>query len=91
MSKKLNVKIKTIGLLDLLAFKKLVPNRKKKFEEAPATPIKKMPPMNELAARLHSKHQKFTITEVTELIDSMKQFELIDDSAAFLGQGSILA
>lgn len=91
MGKKLNVKIKAIGLLDLLAFKKLVPNRKKKFEEAPATEIKKIPPMNELAAKLHPKHQKFTITKVTDLTDSMKQFELTSDSAAFFRAGQYIS
>ncbi|MDD2262369.1 MAG: iron-sulfur cluster-binding domain-containing protein [Clostridia bacterium] len=91
MSKKLNVKIKAIGLLDLLAFKKLVPNRKKKFEEAPATEIRKTPPMNELAAKLHPKHQKFTITDVVELTSSMKQFELSSDTAAYFRAGQYVS
>ncbi|HOD93434.1 MAG TPA: FAD-binding oxidoreductase [Clostridia bacterium] len=91
MDKKLNVKIKPIGLLDLLAFKKLIPNRKKKFEEAPATEIKKTPPMNELAAKLHPKHQKFMITKITDLTDSMRQFELASDSAAYFRAGQYIS
>lgn len=91
MNDKLNVKIKAIGLLDLLAFKKLVPNRKKRIQNAPATRIKKVPPMNALAARMHPKLQNFTITDVVPLAHDMKLYELSGDFAAYFRAGQYLS
>lgn len=73
MSKKLNVKIKPIGLLDLLAFKKLVPNRIKKIEDADTTAIEE-PNINKLARALHPKRQLMVIKKVIEHNDKVKTY-----------------
>ncbi|MFA6866525.1 MAG: hypothetical protein WCR54_03305 [Clostridia bacterium] len=64
MNKKLKIKVKALGILDLLRFKNLVPNRRKHFENAPSTPLVMVPYMNELANAIHPKEQNFEIVEV---------------------------
>ncbi|MHA1723349.1 MAG: ferredoxin--NADP reductase, partial [Promethearchaeota archaeon] len=63
---------------DLLAFTKLVPERKKRFEKAPSEPIKS-DPMNELAKKLHPKRQYLKISEIKEETKSIKTFRLVSD------------
>ncbi|MFX1380067.1 MAG: FAD-binding oxidoreductase [Promethearchaeota archaeon] len=60
---------------DLLAFMKLVPDRKKKIENASSEPIK-TDPINELAKRLHPKRQYLVISEIKEETKSAKTFKL---------------
>jgi ferredoxin-NADP reductase len=60
---------------DLLAFMKLVPNRKKIIEKASSEPIK-TDPMNELANRLHPRRQYLVITEIKDETKSAKTFKL---------------
>ncbi|MFX0038752.1 MAG: FAD-binding oxidoreductase [Promethearchaeota archaeon] len=60
---------------DLLAFMKLVPNRKKLIEKASSEPIK-TDPMNELANRLHPRRQYLVITEIRDETKSAKTFKL---------------
>src|SRR5690554_3692462 len=76
MAKKLNVKVKPIGLLDLIAFTKLVPNRKKKFQQAKDTPIDPEPAMNKLAALLHPKKQVMVIKDIKQLAPNVKSYTL---------------
>jgi ferredoxin-NADP reductase len=79
MSKQLKIKIKPLGFLDLLAFKNLVPNRKKNINNAAADLIEATPPVNVLAKRLHPKAQHFVIEDVTFETQSAKTFRLVPD------------
>ena len=67
MSKQLNIKIKPLGFLDLLAFKNLIPTRKKNISNAAADLIEAPPPVNVLAQRLHPKAQHLVIEDVTSV------------------------
>ena len=79
MSKELKIKIKPLGFLDLLAFKNLVPTRKKIINSAAADLIEATPPVNILAQRLHPKAQHFVIEDVTFETPSAKTFRLVPD------------
>jgi ferredoxin-NADP reductase len=63
---------------DLFAFSKLVPERKKRIEKASSEPITS-DPMNELASRIHPKHQYLIIKEIKDETKSTKTFKLIPD------------
>ena len=63
---------------DLLAFTKLVSDRKKRFEQASSEPIKS-DPMNELAQKLHPDRQNLVISEIKEETKSTKTFKLVPD------------
>ena len=58
---KINIKIKPLGILDLLAFKNLVPGRKKRIQKAPATVIDSLQPVNALACKLHPSVQHLIV------------------------------
>ena len=73
-NEKLDIVIKS-NSRDLLAFMKLVPNRKKKIEKASSEPIKS-DPMNELAKRLHPRRQFLVISEIRDETKSAKTFRL---------------
>lgn len=77
MADKLNVKIKPIGLLDLIAFKNLVPNRVKKFQAGSLATLNAMPSANKLARLLHPKSQKMVIKEVISQNENVKTFTLM--------------
>ncbi len=79
MSKQLNIKIKPLGFLDLLAFKNLIPTRKKNINNATADLIEAPPPVNVLAQRLHPKAQHLVIEDVTFETSSAKTFRLVSD------------
>lgn len=79
MSKPLKIKVKPLGFLDLLAFKNLVPTRKKIINSATADLIEATPPVNVLAKRLHPKVQHFVIEDVTFETPSAKTFRLVPD------------
>lgn len=91
MKNKLNIKIKPLGLLDLLAFKNLVPNRKKIFAKASAKPINEIPPMNALAMQLHPKKQLFTIENIIDTTSDMKIFVLSSNSPAYFRAGQYVS
>lgn len=63
---------------DLLAFTKIVSNRKKRFENAPSDPITS-DPINELAQKLHPDRQKLVISEIKEETKSTKTFKIVPD------------
>ena len=63
---------------DLFAFTKLVPNRKKRIEEASSEPIIS-DPINDLARKLHPERQFLTISEIIEETKSTKTFKLVPD------------
>lgn len=86
MSKQLNIKIKPLGFLDLLAFKNLIPTRKKNINNATADLIEAAPPVNVLAQRLHPKAQHFVIEDVTFETSSAKTFRLVPDEESETGE-----
>jgi len=63
---------------DILAFTKLVPERKKRIERAPTDPIKD-DPINDLADILHPDRQYMVIDEIINNTKSTKTFRLIPD------------
>ncbi|NCA67008.1 MAG: 2Fe-2S iron-sulfur cluster binding domain-containing protein [Clostridia bacterium] len=77
MAGKLNVKIKPIGLLDMIAFKNLVPNRVKKLEAGSLATLNSLPNVNKLAGELHPKKQVFVIKEVIDEAPNVKTFKLV--------------
>lgn len=81
MSKKPDDELKVIiksNAKDISAFTKLVPGRKRRFEEASSEPIK-YDPMNELSQKLHPKRQYLKISQVKEETKSTKTFRIIPD------------
>jgi len=74
--KKLNVKIKMIGLLDIIAFTKLVPIRKKKFSEGSNMPLNPSPYVNNLAKMLHPVKQTLSVKEIKNEAEGVKIFIL---------------
>ena len=76
---KLNIKVKPLGILDLLAFKNLIPTRKKNIINASSAVIEATPPMNVLAKRLHPKYQYLIIEDVINETESAKTFRLVPD------------
>ena len=74
-----NINIKPLGVLDLLAFKKLIPYRKKEIAEASANPVKETPPVNILAHRLHPERQYMTVSEIIEETATARTYRLVPD------------
>lgn len=54
------------GFMDLLRFKKLVPNRRAEFDAAPSTALPKTYKVNETAKILHPGNQKARLAEITQ-------------------------
>jgi ferredoxin-NADP reductase len=81
MSDKLKIKIKPLAFMDLLAFKNLIPKRKKMFENASVVCPEAKPVVNELARRLHPIRQYMTIAEVIDETPDVKSFKLKADIA----------
>ncbi len=67
--------------LNMMDFTKLIPEREKKIEAAPANklPELKTYKANQLAAALHPKNQKLIINDVIELNASAKLYVLVPD------------
>ncbi len=63
---------------DLYGFMKLVPNRKKRIEEASNEPIQS-DPINDLARALHPERQYMIINEIRDETKSTKTFKLVPD------------
>ncbi|MGM0470338.1 MAG: FAD-binding oxidoreductase [Promethearchaeati archaeon] len=63
---------------DILAFTKLVPERKKRIDKASAEPIKD-DPINDLAEKLHPDRQYMIIEKIIDNTKSTKTFRLIPD------------
>ena len=76
---KVDVKIKPLGILDLLAFKNLVPNRGKQIQKAPATVIGALPPVNALSGKLHPEVQHLIVSEVREETGDVRTYRLVPD------------
>lgn len=82
MAKNLKVKVKAIGLLDLIAFTKLAPNRIKRFELSSDMPLNPMPYVNKLAKQLHPTVQNLTVKEVIKESDNVTSFVLGTESGS---------
>jgi ferredoxin-NADP reductase len=63
---------------DILAFTKLVPQRKKRIQKASAEPIKE-DPVNDLAEKLHPNRQYLVIDGIKDNTKSTKTYKLIPD------------
>jgi ferredoxin-NADP reductase len=63
---------------DILAFTKLVPQRKKRIQKASAKPIEE-DPVNDLAEKLHPKRQYLVIDEIVDNTKSTKTYTLVQD------------
>jgi ferredoxin-NADP reductase len=63
---------------DLLAFRRLVPARRKRFAKAPAQFLG-LDPMNDLARQLHPERQHLAIADIRDETISTKTFRLIPD------------
>ena len=77
--KKLHVKIKPLGILDLLSFKNLVPGRKKRIEKAPGTSIDPLPPVNALAGKLHPEIQHLVVDQIKDETGDVRTYRLVPD------------
>jgi ferredoxin-NADP reductase len=65
-------------LWDLLAFRRLVPNRKKRIAKSSSEPITS-DPINELARQLHPDRQHLTISEIRDETKTARTFKLVAD------------
>ena len=63
---------------DLLAFRSLVPQRRKRFAKAPAE-LQGLAPVNWLAQQLHPDHQQLVIAEIRDETKSTKTYRLVAD------------
>ena len=63
---------------DLLAFKRLVPKRKKRFAKSSAEP-RGIDPMNKLAGQLHPHNQYLQIAEIKDETKTTRTFKLVAD------------
>ena len=61
---------------DLLAFRRLVPGRRKRFAKAPAT-LQDLAPVNRLARQLHPNRQQLVIAEVRDETRTTKTYRLV--------------
>ena len=75
MSEQFSFKKKPIGLLDMLAFKKLLPDRQERISKAPATQPR-LPHVNVLAQSLHPGRQHLKITAVFDESSNVRRFRL---------------
>ena len=66
---------------DLLAFRSLVPGRRKRFTHAPAQPLGPAP-MNKLAQNLHPERQHLIIADIKDETKTVKTFKLVPDHDA---------
>jgi ferredoxin-NADP reductase len=64
------------NLRDLLAFRRLVPTRRKRFANAPVG-SPELPPVNRLAQRLHPARQQLVIAEFREETGTTKTYKLV--------------
>jgi len=74
------MKIKIRGhLWDLLAFRRLVPNRKRRIARSRALPLGPAP-MNVLAGQLHPERQQLVIANIRDETATCKTFRLVPDA-----------
>ncbi len=66
---------------DLLAFRRLVPHRRKRFAKAPAE-LQGLAPVNRLAQQLHPDRQQLVIAEIRDETKSTRTYRLVPDPAS---------
>jgi ferredoxin-NADP reductase len=75
----MTMKVRVRGhIRDLLAFRKLVPKRKKRFARSSAAALD-VDPMNKLARRLHPGSQPLVIADIRDETKTTKTFRLVPD------------
>ncbi|MBN2851738.1 MAG: iron-sulfur cluster-binding domain-containing protein [Clostridia bacterium] len=89
--KKFNFHVKPIGLLDMLNFKKLVPNRTQALAEGSPERATASYEVNKLATYLHPKSQQAEITEIIEHGEIAKTFILSGKELAPFRAGQYLS
>lgn len=67
-------KKQVFGFMDMLRFKKLVPNRREALANGSNTPLPTTYRTNELAKRLHPGYMEVELIEIRDLNDRMKEF-----------------
>jgi len=70
---------------DLLAFRRLVSTRQRRFAKSPAQPLG-LDPMNKLARQLHPDSQRLLIAEVRDETKTTRTFKLVADPDAGAGE-----
>jgi ferredoxin-NADP reductase len=70
---------------DMLAFRRLVPSRRKRFARAPVE-SPGLQPVNRLAQQLHPKRQQLVIAEVREETGTTRTYKLVPDPGSDTGQ-----
>ncbi len=74
--KDFNFKVKPIGLLDMLNFKKLVPNRAKKLAQGSPERVTSVYNVNRLAEQLHPKSQQAEVIKIIPHGDNARTYVL---------------
>lgn len=71
------------GFMDMLRFKKLVPNRRKMLASGSITPLKKTYRVNEQAKRLHPGYMQVKLVEIRKISQTMTEltFNRVDSNA----------
>ena len=92
MPENFSFKKKPIGLLDMLAFKKLVPTRQARIDAAPDT-LPALPHVNVLAKSLHPMRQYLKITDICEESRDVRRFRLEpkEEALAYFRAGQYLS
>jgi ferredoxin-NADP reductase len=80
--KNFNFHVLPIGLLDMLQFKKLVPNRQKKLAAGLPGPIIAEYGVNALAAHMHPKAQEVSVAKIIEHSEDIKTYILTGENLA---------
>lgn len=70
----MNFKKQTFGFMDMLRFRKLVPQRQKALASGSAEPLPEEYPVNRLASQLHPGYMSVRTADIKELTDRIKEF-----------------
>jgi ferredoxin-NADP reductase/ferredoxin len=89
--KDFNFHVKPVGLLDMLRFKKLVPDREKKLSEGAADPVTAIYGANRLAAYLHPKAQRAKVADIAAHSENAKTYILSGERLAPFRAGQYLS
>ena len=88
--KKFNFRVKPIGLLDMLEFKKMVPRRRAILQNGSLDPITAVFGVNRLAQSLHPKQQKAVVSEIIPRKDA-NTYVLKADKLAYFRAGQYVS
>lgn len=76
---KIKVNVKPIGILNLLAFKNLIPDRIKRINNSSDKTIPENPPVNILAERLHPRRQCLVISDIVQETPDVRTYRMKPD------------